>query len=144
MTDTRKGKRAPALLAKQIGETARTARLAAALTQEDVAERVRLATEVYGRLERGKMLPSVPTLYRICHALGVSSDAVLGLGAAGGETKPLVPSGSLKGSEDPLVGRILRKLRRMDPERLRIVNKVSSRLPDLSHISRKTRRTTTR
>lgn len=140
MTETRKGRRAPASLAKQIGEKARTARLAAGLTQEDVAERVRLATEVYGRLERGKMLPSVPTLYRICHALGVSSDAVLGLGTAGGKTKPLVPSGPPKDSENPLVGRILRKLRRMDPERLKIVNEITSRLPDLSPISRKTRR----
>ncbi|HEY0092769.1 MAG TPA: helix-turn-helix transcriptional regulator, partial [Archangium sp.] len=46
----------PRGLAATIGTAARAARVQANLTQEDVAERVGLATEVYGRLERGGML----------------------------------------------------------------------------------------
>ncbi len=41
----------------------------AGLTQVELAESIGTATEVYGRLERGKMLPSVPTLFRLCVAL---------------------------------------------------------------------------
>ena len=48
-------------LATRLGECARAARQRLNLTQEDVAERIGIATEVYGRLERGNMLPSVPT-----------------------------------------------------------------------------------
>jgi transcriptional regulator with XRE-family HTH domain len=35
--------------------------------------------EVYGRIERGEMFPSVPTLRRICVALEIASDELLGL-----------------------------------------------------------------
>ena len=55
-------------LARHLGKTARAARLLAKLTQADVAERVGIATEVYGRLERGAMLPSAPTLRKLCSA----------------------------------------------------------------------------
>ncbi|WP_233610342.1 helix-turn-helix transcriptional regulator, partial [Corallococcus sp. AB049A] len=52
-------------LAVSVGAAARAARLKAGLTQADVADRVGIASEVYGRLERGKMMPSVPTLFRL-------------------------------------------------------------------------------
>jgi DNA-binding XRE family transcriptional regulator len=51
-------------LAKHLGKAARTARMRVKLSQADVAERVGISTEVYGRLERGGMLPSVPTLLK--------------------------------------------------------------------------------
>ena len=57
-----------------LGAAVRAARQRQELTQADVAERVGLATEVYGRLERGHMLPSVRTLLRICTVLHVSAD----------------------------------------------------------------------
>ncbi|WP_216623551.1 helix-turn-helix transcriptional regulator, partial [Corallococcus exercitus] len=66
-------------LAVSVGAAARAARLRAGLTQADVADRVGIASEVYGRLERGKMMPSVPTLFRLCLALQLSADASLGL-----------------------------------------------------------------
>lgn len=144
MADVRKRKRARAPLARRIGEQARTARLAAGLTQEDVAERVNLATEVYGRLERGVMLPSVPTLYRICHALGVSSDAVLGLDDSENKTEPVIPLGSAKGADNPLVNRILRRLRRMDRRRQKFICDMTSRLAVLSRSSPKAGHTRTR
>ncbi len=42
---------------------------------------MRLKPGVYGRVERGAMVPSVPTLRRICETLAISSDALLSLGA---------------------------------------------------------------
>lgn len=65
-------------LATSIGATARAAREALGLTQAQVAQRVGLVPLVYSRLERGKMLPSVPTLLRICDALDISADEALG------------------------------------------------------------------
>ncbi len=65
-------------LARTIGHRARAARTALKLTQAEVAERVELAAEVYGRLERGGMLPSVPTLMRIAAALFVEPSVLVG------------------------------------------------------------------
>lgn len=65
-------------LGTTIGATARAARETLGLTQAQVAEKVNLVPLVYSRLERGKMLPSVPTLLRICDALDISADEALG------------------------------------------------------------------
>lgn len=61
-----------------IGESAKAARLRARLTQAQVADRAQLAISVYNRLERGRMRPSVGTLYRLCAALGSSPNELLG------------------------------------------------------------------
>jgi transcriptional regulator with XRE-family HTH domain len=61
-----------------IGERARDARAALRMTQTEVAEAIGLAPEVYGRLERGLMMPSVPTLVSIAQVLRVSPDQLLG------------------------------------------------------------------
>jgi transcriptional regulator with XRE-family HTH domain len=58
-------------LSVQIGKAAREARLRKKLTQADVAERVKLTDEVYGRIERGDMTPSTPTLIKLCTVLGL-------------------------------------------------------------------------
>lgn len=49
------------------------------LTQEQVATSVGFVPTVYGRIERGDMLPSVPKLRELCLLLGVSADALLSL-----------------------------------------------------------------
>ena len=49
-------------LAVLLGGAAREARQRLGLTQGDVAERMGMAMEVYSRMERGKVLPSVSTL----------------------------------------------------------------------------------
>jgi transcriptional regulator with XRE-family HTH domain len=64
-------------LAQSIGRNARAARGALGLTQSEIAERAGLATEVYGRLERGTMLPSVPTLVKLAHVLQVKPGQLL-------------------------------------------------------------------
>jgi transcriptional regulator with XRE-family HTH domain len=70
-------------LAKTLGAAARAARARAELTQAQVARQVGVQLEVYGRIERGEMFPSVPTLRRICVALEIPSDELLGLEVGG-------------------------------------------------------------
>ena len=65
-------------LASVIGKAARAAREQLGLTQAEVAELMDLSPVVYNRLERGRMLPSVPTLARLCETLKVSPEVVLG------------------------------------------------------------------
>ena len=74
-------------LGTTIGATARAAREQLGLTQAQVAELVGLVPLVYSRLERGKMLPSVPTLLRICNALDISADEALGRPVTGTDSK---------------------------------------------------------
>jgi transcriptional regulator with XRE-family HTH domain len=89
-------------LAKTIGRRAREARTALQLTQAEVAERVDLAAEVYGRLERGGMLPSVPTLMRIASVLSVEPSVLVGASEApsmirdAGESQRELPSRSIR------------------------------------------------
>jgi transcriptional regulator with XRE-family HTH domain len=104
-------------LAAQVGAAARVARLRVELTQGEVAERIGLATEVYGRLERGLMLPSIPTLLRLCRALGVDSNTLLGF-----SSRPpswLVPSSAPP--EPPAARRLLRTVRRLTPRQLEVL-----------------------
>jgi transcriptional regulator with XRE-family HTH domain len=73
-------------LKRTIGTALLGARERAGLTQADVASMVGLASAVYGRIERGHMLPSVPTLHRLCVALSISANVLLGFGS---EVPPL-------------------------------------------------------
>ncbi|WP_095989011.1 helix-turn-helix domain-containing protein [Cystobacter fuscus] len=65
------------LLQKTIGEAARTARERLGLTQAQVAQKAGMSAQVYGRIERGGMMPSVPALRRLAAALGVSPAVLL-------------------------------------------------------------------
>ena len=69
------------LLQKRLGEAARTAREALGLTQAQVADAARMRPAVYGRIERGGMMPSVPALRRLAVALGVSPAVLLDMSA---------------------------------------------------------------
>lgn len=114
-------------LATTIGASARVARGRMELTQADVAERIDVATEVYGRLERGGMLPSVQTLLKLCHELHVSADELLGLAAQGAppsrasEAPPPTP-------ERPEVRRLLRSVRQLDPGQVKLLGLVANAL----------------
>jgi transcriptional regulator with XRE-family HTH domain len=110
-------------LATIIGASVRSARTRLDLTQADVAERVGIATEVYGRLERGHMLPSVKTLRRLCLVLSCSSDVLLGVAAA---EKPMaVAEDPPEYGERPEVRRVLRSLRKLEPAQLRLISQVA-------------------
>jgi transcriptional regulator with XRE-family HTH domain len=75
-------------LALALRAAALAARKREALTQKEVARRVGVKLEVYGRIERGEVFPSVPLLRRLCVTLRIASDALLGLEGVA-ETPPL-------------------------------------------------------
>lgn len=109
-------------LAECIGAAARGARVALKLTQEDAAERIGVSAEFYARIERGNALPSVPTLARICSALGVSADVLLGRTEVARIKEPPPAKWSpAPPSDSPEIRRLVRRLRRASPATLRLV-----------------------
>lgn len=113
-------------ISQSVGNTARGARQRAKLTQADVAERIGVATEVYGRLERGLLMPSVPTLRRLCLALSMGADAMLSLGpnAPDWGQPPQPPPAK----EDAQMRRLMRHVRRLNPLHLRALSVVAAML----------------
>ena len=77
------GARTKKTLTVHLGETLRAARAQTVWTQADVAERVGVATEVYGRMERGQLTPSVPNLRKLCALLRMDAGEALDLGSTG-------------------------------------------------------------
>jgi transcriptional regulator with XRE-family HTH domain len=65
-------------LAETIGEAVCDARRRAGLTQAQVAAALALPLAAYSRLERGRLLPSVPTLWNLAEFLRISADVLLG------------------------------------------------------------------
>lgn len=111
-------------LSVRIGAAAREARKRAKLTQEDVAERLGIAPEVYGRMERGVIMPSVPTLKKICQALGVAASSLLAV-----ETmKPPARSASRQAKQEdpPDIRRLLRRLRTLNKPQLDAIRIVAN------------------
>jgi len=110
-------------LARHVGAAAREARARAGLTQAEVAERVELATEVYARLERGNMLPSVPSLLRLCRALGVDANSLLGLVT---DTPPQwLVQAAPPSEEPPALRRLLRSVRRLGAAQVNALTRVA-------------------
>lgn len=124
-----KGKREARLkLSKSLGDAAREARQKAGLTQADVAERIGVATEVYGRLERGLLMPSVPTLRRICLALHMSADAMLALSSAQPPVWEEVPPPPAEPEEERIMRRLMRNVRKLNPTQIRALSMMASTL----------------
>jgi len=109
-------------LSIQIGKAARKARLRKGLTQADVAERVKLTDEVYGRLERGDMTPSTPTLAKLSAVLGIRADVLLGLSGPDTSQAQPVPSDELP----PEARRLLRTVRTLDDVQLNVFKGTAS------------------
>ena len=47
------------------------------MTQEQLAEITDVASNSISRIERGLLMPALPTLIDICNALGTGADAIL-------------------------------------------------------------------
>jgi len=62
-----------------LGARIREARLAAGLTQVELGERIGRTQAVVSAWERGERRPSVDALVALAHALGRSTDWLLGL-----------------------------------------------------------------
>ena len=112
-------------LASTLGAVARAARLRAGLTQEDVAERIGMASEVYGRMERGQMLPRVENLRRMCVVLNVAPHELLGLEPLGSETTG--PAEELKPRADDTADmrRLLRRMRKLSPTQVKLLSLIA-------------------
>lgn len=113
-------------LSKALGDAARVARQREGLTQADVAERIGVATEVYGRLERGMLMPSVPTLRRLCLALRLGADALLALGTP--HPPPWAHEAPPADEPDPHMRRLLRHVRKLSSPQLRALSLVAATL----------------
>lgn len=61
-----------------LGMAARAARKRLGLTQQQVADTLGVAVVYYGRIERGRALPSMSVFARLVSLLDVSADALLG------------------------------------------------------------------
>ena len=64
-------------MAQRLSHALRKARAQKRFTQAELAERAGIATEAYGRIERGLVLPRADTLLQLAMALDVSCDALL-------------------------------------------------------------------
>ena len=60
-----------------VGANIRMARLAAGMTQEELAERSGFSQQYISGLERGKRNPTIVSLYELAQALGVSHEALV-------------------------------------------------------------------
>jgi transcriptional regulator with XRE-family HTH domain len=112
-------------LRASIGRTAKAARLQLRLTQRDVAESIGIHAEVYGRLERGDMAPSIGTLRRLCVALGISADEAFSLEPSGEPPAALEPAQP----EDALIRRLLRRVSVLSPRSVRTLVLVAANMP---------------
>ncbi|ADO68772.1 helix-turn-helix domain-containing protein [Stigmatella aurantiaca] len=66
-------------LQRRLGANMREARKRLGLTQVEMAERIRMPVDLYGRMERGETLPRLDRFVTICQVLGEMSDQLLGL-----------------------------------------------------------------
>ena len=101
----------------------RAARGARGLTQQDTAERAGVSAEFCARIERGKTLPSVPTLVRLADALGTAADSLVGRSRPQFAAHP-----SDTADEAPEMRRLVRRLRRAKPRTIRLLNLLASAL----------------
>ncbi|HEX8820184.1 MAG TPA: helix-turn-helix transcriptional regulator [Archangium sp.] len=109
-------------LKRGLGTGLLTARERVGLTQAEVASRSGIAHAVYGRIERGQMLPSVPTLFRLCTVLEVSANVLLGLSSA----EPLPMPDPRAPGDSPELRRLANILRTLSPSALRTMSALAA------------------
>jgi transcriptional regulator with XRE-family HTH domain len=80
---------------RRLGRNIRLARCRLGLTQEQMAERIDMAPEVYGRMERGHLVPRLERFVALCRALGESPDRLI---------FPPEGSDAMEATEDLLIG----------------------------------------
>ena len=62
---------------KQGGQAIQRIRKERSMTQEQLAEITNVASNSISRIERGLLIPALPTLIDICNALGTGADSIL-------------------------------------------------------------------
>jgi transcriptional regulator with XRE-family HTH domain len=101
-------------LAARIGRAIRGARRARRLRQADVATRIGVSPQFYGRMERGKQLPSITTLRDLAVVLDVRPSVLLSIGAV----EPTAEE------EDPKIRKLRRQILIAQPEHRDFVDRV--------------------
>ncbi|QRK05223.1 helix-turn-helix transcriptional regulator [Archangium violaceum] len=107
----------PEQLQQSLGEVARAARERLGLTQAQVARQTGLAANVYGRIERGGMMPAVPTLRKLARTLGISADALLALSSA--DVAASVDAPAPEGNLSPELLQLVSMLRGWSPAKVK-------------------------
>lgn len=122
-------------LAASFARELKAARRARGWTQAELAERVGIATEVCGRLERGAALPRARTLVRLAEALSVSTDQLLGRTSGRVEEGRPLAAGE---SDAEYAGRpeLRRLLRRLEGESRRTLRLLEAFISSL-HVTRR-------
>lgn len=115
-----------AALARHVGKVAREARTKTDVTQREMAERIGVATEVYGRMERGQLLPSVPTLLQVCGALGIDANTLLGFDSSSTQAPAWLAPIPFPTSEPPEIRRLLSTVRELKPWQLKALRGVAN------------------
>ena len=119
-------------LAIVLGKICREARQTAGLTQADVAANVGMVPEVYGRIERGQLLPSLPRLRRLCLFLKVDANAALKID--GHKHPPWMEAASGPSLDDsPRMRRLVRMMHQLDEEQLAAISAMTRVLVKQPH-----------
>ena len=108
-------------LKRKLGAAVLAARERLGMTQAEVAAQVGIAPAVYGRIERGQMLPSVPTLRQICVALHVPADVLMAFDPVERTTEP-----SVREEDPPELRRLANALRGLSPASIRVLTAIAS------------------
>jgi transcriptional regulator with XRE-family HTH domain len=101
-----------------LGKAAREARKALGLTQDNMAERLEVSVEFYGRLERGTARPSIEVFARMVAILDVSADTLLDLDAA----RAVEPAPLTRPDDHPELRELVPLLCNARPSVLRLVS----------------------
>jgi transcriptional regulator with XRE-family HTH domain len=124
-------------LSSILGAAVRTARMRAGLTQEDVAERIGMASEVYGRMERGQMLPRVENLRRLCLVLNVPPHELLGLESMLGRSASLPFEDARPRPDDSAdMRRLLRRLRKLNAHQVKLLSLIAGAMMEKGRTTR--------
>ena len=62
---------------KRGGQAIQRIRKERGMTQEDLADKSDITSNTVSRIERGLLIPALPTLIDICNALGTGADSIL-------------------------------------------------------------------
>ena len=97
-------------LKKDLSTAVRRARVELKYTQEEMADHLGINSHYYGRIERGRSLPSMKLLRQIAQRLGVSADRLLGIDKSDVDNV-IEPQRAPKIEHSPLLRRIIRRSR---------------------------------
>jgi transcriptional regulator with XRE-family HTH domain len=67
----------PLRKSKELGRLLRTTRLSQGFTSQQVADAIGISAEMYGRIERGRLMPNVTKLKKTCLRLGLDHHSVV-------------------------------------------------------------------